>query len=88
MRRPPCVLGGVFVPIALLPGWIQPVTKVVFMSWSSDLLRASLKPGPIHNEWGRLGMVVLLGTLSFALGRLVLHHVLRRMRVSGELATA
>jgi ABC-2 type transport system permease protein len=82
------VLGGVFVPIALLPGWIQPVTKVVFMSWSSDLLRASLKPAPIHNEWGRLGMVLLLGALSFLLGRVVLHYVLRRMRASGELATA
>jgi ABC-2 type transport system permease protein len=82
------VLGGVFVPVAILPGWIQPVTKVVFMSWSSDLLRASLKPAPIHDEWGRLGMVLLLGTVSFAVGRLVLHHVLRRMRGNGELATA
>jgi ABC-2 type transport system permease protein len=82
------VLGGVFVPIALLPGWIQPVTKGVFMSWSSDLLRASIKPGPIHNEWGRLGMVLLIGVISFAFGRLVLHYVLRRMRATGELATA
>jgi hypothetical protein len=32
-------------------------------------------------------MIVLLGTLSFLLGRGVLHLVLRRMRVTGELAT-
>jgi ABC-2 type transport system permease protein len=82
------VLGGVFVPVAILPGWIQPVTKGVFMSWSSDLLRASLKPAPIRDEWGRLGMVLLIGTISFALGRAVLAYVLRRMRNSGELATA
>jgi ABC-2 type transport system permease protein len=82
------VLGGVFVPIAILPGWIQPVTKGVFMSWSSDLLRASLKPGPIHDEWGRLGMVLLIGAVSFLFGRVVLRYVLRRMRTSGELATA
>jgi len=82
------VLGGVFVPIAILPGWIQPVSKVIFMSWSSDLLRASLKPAPIHDEWGRLGMVLLLGTISFLLGRAVLSLVLSRMRDSGELATA
>ena len=82
------VLGGVFVPIALLPGWIHPVTKGVFMSWSSDLLRASLKPAPVHNEWGRLGIVLLLGALSFLLGRIVLVYVLRRMRTTGELATA
>ncbi|MEN3342776.1 MAG: type transport system permease protein [Actinomycetota bacterium] len=82
------VLGGVFVPIAILPGWIQPVTKGIFMSWSSDLLRASLKPPSIHDEWGRLGMIVLLGTLSFLAGRAVLAYVLRRMRTSGDLATA
>jgi ABC-2 type transport system permease protein len=82
------VLGGVFVPIAILPGWIQPVSSVIFMSWSADLLRASLKPMPIHDFWLRLGMVVLLGAISFAIGRFVLQLVLRRMRVTGELATA
>ena len=40
------VLGGVFVPIAILPGWIQPLSKGIFMSWSADLLRASLKSAP------------------------------------------
>ena len=66
----------------------QPVSKGIFMSWSADLLRASLKPAPVHNEWGRLGMVVLLGAVSFLVGRVVLSWVLRRMRGSGELATA
>ena len=82
------VLGGVFVPIAILPGWIQPLSSAIFMSWSADLLRASLKPAHIHDFWGRLGMVVLLGTVSFAIGRAVLALVFRRMRVTGELATA
>jgi ABC-2 type transport system permease protein len=82
------VLGGVFVPVAILPGWIRPVTNVVFLSWSSDLLRASLKSEPIHDEWRRLGVVLLIATVSFALGRGVLAYVLRRMRTSGELATA
>jgi ABC-2 type transport system permease protein len=82
------VLGGVFVPVAILPGWIRPVTHVVFLSWSSDLLRASLKTGPIHDEWRRLGTVLVIGAVSFLFGRAVLAYVLRRMRTSGELATA
>ena len=82
------VLGGVFVPVAILPGWIQPVTKVVFMSWSADLLRASLKAAPVHNLWPRLGMVLLLGSVSFLIGRGILALVLRRMQHNGELATA
>lgn len=81
------VLGGVFVPIAVLPGWIQPVTRGVFMSWSADLLRSSLHTATIHDEWGRLGMVLLLGAAGLTLGRGVLFYVLRRMRATGELAT-
>jgi ABC-2 type transport system permease protein len=82
------VLGGVFVPVAILPGWIRPLTSAVFMSWSSDLLRASLRPAAIDDLWGRLGVIVAFGIVTFALGRAVLAHVLDRMRRSGELATA
>jgi len=82
------VLGGVFFPVAILPGWIQPISKGVFMSWSADLLRASLKAPPIDEFWRRLGMVVLLGAVSFLLGRLILFYVMNRMRTNGELATA
>ena len=82
------VLGGVFAPIAILPGWIQPISSAIFMSWSADLLRASLKPAAIDQFWTRLGMVFLLGAISFAFGRAMLAVVLRRMRVTGELAAA
>lgn len=82
------LLSGVFVPVAVLPGWIHPISSGIFMSWSADLLRASVKPGPIDDFWPRLGMVVLLGVISFMVGRAVLQYVLRRMQTTGELATA
>jgi len=81
------LLGGVFVPVAILPDWIQPVSSVLFVSWSSDLLRASVKDVPVDDFWPRLGMVVLLGAVALAVGRVILHFVLRKMRASGELAT-
>ena len=43
LSYPLYLLGGVFVPVAFLPNVIQPVASLVFMSWSADLLRASLK---------------------------------------------
>jgi hypothetical protein len=58
------------------------------MSWSADLLRASLKVPPIDEFWRRLGMVLVLGVISFLVGRVILFYVLRRMRTNGELATA
>ncbi len=81
------LLGGVFVPVAFLPGWIQPVSSGVFMSWSADLLRATVKRDGIGDFWSRLAMIVALGAASFLLGRLILFHVLARMRAKGELAT-
>jgi ABC-2 type transport system permease protein len=82
------LLGGVFVPVSLLPGWFQPLSSALFLSWSADLLRASLKPPQVDGFWVRLGMVVLLGAISFAIGRVILFYVLRRMRLNGELTTA
>jgi ABC-2 type transport system permease protein len=81
------LLGGVFVPVALLPAWVQPISAVLFVSWSSDLLRASVNDAPIDDFWQRLGMVLLLGAITFVLGRVILHYVLRKMRANGELAT-
>ncbi len=82
------VLGGVFAPIAILPGWMQPLSSAIFMSWSADLLRASLKPPAVGDFWSRFSMILFLGTSSFLVGRALLSLVLRRMRATGELATA
>jgi ABC-2 type transport system permease protein len=82
------LLSGVFVPVAVLPDWIHPLSSVIFMSWSADLLRAAVREGPIDDFWFRLGMVVFLGVVSFVVARIVLDYVLRRMRTTGELATA
>jgi ABC-2 type transport system permease protein len=82
------LLSGVFVPVAVLPGWIHPISSVIFMSWSADLLRATQRAEPIDDFWPRLAMILLLGAITFALGRAILVYVLRRMRTTGELATA
>lgn len=79
------VLGGILVPVALLPGWIQPLSKVVFLSWSADLLRASLATGPVARPAFRLAMIFLLGAGGFALAAELLRRVLRRIRHTGEL---
>ena len=81
------VLGGVFVPVAILPGWIRPVSSAIFMSWSADLLRASLRTAAIRDFWGRLGVVVAFGIVTFGIARALLVYVLHRMRHTGDLAT-
>lgn len=81
------VLGGILVPVSVLPGWIRPVSAIVFLSWSADLLRAALRPSPIHHFAFRLGMVAFLGACGLAVGAYAMQVILTRVRGSGELGT-
>jgi len=80
------LLGGVFVPLALLPAWARPLGRLVFLSWGSDLVRDGITEPSIEGVAGRF---VVLGALSVA-GFLVAHRlirvVMRRVRVTGEIA--
>ncbi|MGH8874428.1 MAG: ABC transporter permease [Acidimicrobiia bacterium] len=82
------VLGGVIVPVSLLPAWMQPASRVVFLSWSSDLLRDTLRPGPIGGLGWRLGMIALLGLAGFLVGRWLVARLLDRVRRTGTLTFA
>lgn len=80
------VLGGIMVPVALLPEWIQPLSRVIFLSWSSDLLRDSLSPQPIRDVAWRLLMIVLLGAVSLVVGRGMVRRMENRVRHTGEVS--
>lgn len=82
------VLGGVLVPVALLPEWLQPVTRLVFLSWSSDLFRDSLTTAPVEDLALRMLAIAVLGAVGFALSHHLLQRALRRVRTTGSLAHA
>lgn len=80
------VLGGVLVPVSFLPDWLEPLSSAVFLSWSADLLRATLQPAPVGDLAFRLGMVLLLGAVGYAIGFGLLTRMLHRARHEGSLA--
>ncbi|MFJ6076512.1 ABC transporter permease [Streptomyces sp. NPDC093065] len=80
------VLGGILVPVALLPDVLQPLSKVVFLSWSADLLRAGISPDRVARPVLGLGMVALLGAAALTAGTLLLRRMLDQARSTGELA--
>lgn len=80
------LLGGVFVPLELLPSWIQPIGRLVFLSWASDLVRDSVSAPVVENVAIRLGAVVLLGGLGFLAGLWLINVVIDKVRVSGEIS--
>ena len=81
------VLGGILTPVSFLPFWLRPLSAVVFLSWSADLLRAALREGPVHDVAFRLGMVALLGACGFVVGAVAMRVILKRVRGNGELGT-
>jgi ABC-2 type transport system permease protein len=79
------VLGGVLVPVSFLPDWLEPVSRAIFLSWSADLLRDSLDEAAVDDVAARLGIVVLLGAVGFAIGYALLARTLHRARTEGSL---
>lgn len=82
------VLGGVLVPVSLLPEWLQPLSRLVFLSWSSDLLRDALGQTPVAVPVLRLAVILALGLVGFVLSHHLLDRALRRVRTTGSLAHA
>ncbi|WP_327379050.1 ABC transporter permease (plasmid) [Streptomyces sp. NBC_01216] len=79
------VLGGILVPVALLPGWLQPLSKAVFLSWSADLLRAGIATAPVPHPIRGMVMIALLGAVALAAGHTLLRRILGQVRSTGEL---
>lgn len=82
------VLGGAFVPVALLPEWLQPLCRLFFLSWATDLLRDSISGAGVTNGAQRLLVVAGLGALWFVAGFLLLRAALRRLRATGTVSYA
>ena len=85
MNYPIYLLAGVLVPISFLPGWLRPVSRLIFLSWSADLLRGALQPGPVSDVLPRLGAIVVSGATGFVVGSVTLRIVLRRVRQLGTI---
>jgi ABC-2 type transport system permease protein len=85
LSYPVYLLGCVLVPVNFLPGWLQPVTKVIFLSWSARLLQGSFQEAPIAHAQFDLAMLIMLGLAALVAASVMLEWNLRRIRLSGEL---
>jgi ABC-2 type transport system permease protein len=81
------ILGGVFVPIAALPFWLAPAGRLVFLSWSADLLRGALR-GDGSGSPGALAAIAGLGGAALAGGMAVTRYVVDRTRRDGTVGQA
>lgn len=82
------LLSGAVVPVGLLPEWLRPISRLIFLSWSTDLVRDCLRAGEVAGAWFRIAVVLGLGLAYFAGGLWMLSHVLRRVRTTGTVSYA
>lgn len=88
LSYPIYLLGGVVVPVSMYPEWLQPLCRLLFLSWSMDLLREALAPAAMSGVLPRLGAVLVLGGAGFAVGLVVYRRVLDRIRAAGTVSLA
>lgn len=77
------MLGGVMVPVSVLPFWLRPASWPVFLSWSSGLLRDALDPAPVAHVLPRLSAILLLAAVTLVAALWTLGRVIDRVRYEG-----
>ena len=82
---PVYVLSGMLVPVALLPWPVRAASRLLFLSWSADLLRACQAAQRIQDFVPQALALLGFAVLGFGLARTVAAHIERRLRVAGTL---
>lgn len=82
------VLGGVLVPVALYPEWVQALSRGVYLSWSADLLRGAATGTGLEGWPWRIGVVLALAVVTYVVARGMLALTLRNARREGRLGLA
>lgn len=72
IRFPMMFLGGVFVPVATLPVWLQVIARFLPLTYSVEALRTAVEGGSWSTAWLDLGMLLFFSIGLFVLGVLVL----------------
>lgn len=83
---PLLLFSGVLVPVTAFPDWLEPISQIIFLYWSADLLRASMQPEVPQGANLALGALAGLGLGSTLLGAVLLGRMIGYLRREGRLA--
>ena len=82
---PLLLFSGVLVPVTAFPDWLEPLSRVVFLYWSADLLRASMQLEVPQGAQTALAVLAGLGLGSTLLGAALLGRMIGYLRREGRL---
>lgn len=78
------LLGGVYFPLAVFPGWLQAIAELVPFTWTVEFLRDAALRGEV--DPGRLVLLVLAALVLMPVALVVLNRAVDRARRDGSLA--
>ena len=82
---PVYLFSGILVPITVFPDWLEPVSRLVFLYWSANLLRDSMQMAAPEGVLAGLGAIAILGASAAFAGGVLIVRMLTYLRREGRL---
>ena len=79
------LISGVLVPVTFLPDWLEPLSRIIFLYWSANLLRDSMQSGAPADVALNLTALAGLAVLAGVLGTLLINRMLTHLKQEGTL---
>ncbi len=81
------LLGGVFYPVTVLPGWLQAIGQLLPLTHALELIRRSMLQGEgIQELWGPFIALVVLTAILLPLGLWACHRAVQIAQTDGSLS--
>ena len=78
LEYPVWLATGLLVPLALLPGWVEPLSWVLAPTWGIEAVRDAALGG--DSAWPEIAMCLLLGAAYLVIGSVLLRNFERMAR--------
>ena len=87
LRVSSVVLGGVYYPVDVLPGWLRGIGQLLPLTHALELMRGALLRGEgLAQLWGPLLALIGLTVVLLPLGLFACHLAIRMTRMNGSLS--
>jgi ABC-2 type transport system permease protein len=85
LEFPVWLIAGFLVPVALLPGWVEPLSWALAPTWGVNAIREAASGG---TPWGDIGMCLALAAAYTTIGVVLVERMLKTARTKAALALA
>ena len=82
---PVYIFSGILVPLTVFPDWLAPVSRVIFLYWSGELLRDSMQTATPEGVIVKLGAIAILGVGAALVGGALIARMIHYLKREGRL---